>query len=124
MNEVSLFSPRVVPGSSDTFSGATSCKFGENSLALRLICTVFVLGLELSSFPHDVPTKWKAFNKLERKSGGEGEVTRICLSTNEKTTAVIKVYTHNTKTRKMRAYREITALKILDGKLFLLANFL
>ncbi|CAF1167056.1 unnamed protein product [Adineta steineri] len=69
---------------------------------------------EPTGLPYDVPPKWKKSKKSSGPhSGGEGEVTKICLNANEKMTAVIKVYTYDTRTRKMRAYREITALKTL-----------
>jgi hypothetical protein len=68
-----------------------------------------------------VPIKWKKYKEI--KAGGEGEVTQICLNTNKKITAVIKVYVHHTRTRKMRAYREMAALKILDGRRIFLSHF-
>ncbi|CAF1449562.1 unnamed protein product [Rotaria sordida] len=69
-------------------------------------------GIKPKGLPFDVPIKWKK-SKKETKAGGEGEVTKICLCTNEKITAAIKVYTYDSTTRKMRAYREITAMKKL-----------
>lgn len=76
------------------------------------------LSLEYGNLPHDVPKKWTQAEKSQIHGGGEGEVTIICLRTDKKIVAAIKVYTYDTRTRKMRAYREITALKVLNGKFF------
>ncbi|CAF0817675.1 unnamed protein product [Adineta steineri] len=70
---------------------------------------------EPTGLPDDVPRRWKRFQK-ETKTGGEGEVIKICPCTGKKTTATaaIKVYKYDTiLTRKMRAYREKTAMKKL-----------
>lgn len=60
--------------------------------------------------------KWELMNLTDKKHGGEGEVTKIRLKSDHKNAAAIKIYRYDTRTRKMRAYRELFALKKLNGK--------
>ncbi|CAF1573801.1 unnamed protein product, partial [Adineta steineri] len=78
--------------------------------------------------PNDVPADWTSMNSQAGNAGGQGEVRRIFFKNDPTKMAAIKVYSHDNKTKKtskgqsdylkerrMRAHRELVALKALRG---------
>ncbi|CAF1211757.1 unnamed protein product [Adineta steineri] len=78
--------------------------------------------------PNDVPVDWTSINTQVGNAGGQGEVRKIFYKNDSTKAAVIKIYSHDIKTkktneaqndylkeRKMRAHRELVALKALQG---------
>ncbi len=79
--------------------------------------------------PDDVPPEWTSKNSQSGEAGGQGEVRIVYYNKNLEQLAAIKIYSVAAKTksdkqnsedcdkeRRMRAHRELTALKKLRGK--------
>ena len=79
--------------------------------------------------PNDIPPEWYSKNSPSGEPGGQGEVRIIYYKKNLKQLAAIKIYKvapklnkinddleKYFKERRMRAHRELTALKKLQGK--------
>ncbi len=79
--------------------------------------------------PDDVPPEWTSKNSQSGEAGGQGEVRIVYYNKNLEQLAAIKIYSVAAKTKKnnkaledyykerqMRAHRELTALKALQGK--------
>ncbi|CAF0919938.1 unnamed protein product [Didymodactylos carnosus] len=78
--------------------------------------------------PNDVPTEWNSRNLQSGEAGGQDEVRIIYYRNNPMQLAAIKIYSSEAKTKKnnkglddyfkerrMRAHRELVALKALQG---------
>jgi serine/threonine protein kinase len=80
--------------------------------------------------PNDVPSEWASKNLQSGEAGGQGEVRIVYYKNNLEQLAAIKIYSVAAKIKKnnqdletfykerrMRAHRELTALKRLQGKI-------
>lgn len=82
----------------------------------------------ISDCPNDVPPEWTIKPSRLGEAGGQGEVRVVCYKNNEQKLAAMKIYQIAPKTtkknkdledyykeRRMRAHRELIALKKLKG---------
>ena len=92
----------------------------------KLILSRFEASFDL---PDDVPPEWTSKNSQSGQAGGQGEVRIVYYKNNLKQLGAMKIYSVTAKIKKnnqdlenyykerrMRAHRELIALKTLRGK--------